>query len=154
MAGRRPPMRRKNQSSFWKRGTLTVEASVIVPMVFVMTAALIILLYFEHNRVWYLSASVEMAVCANGYQAEGAESPESAANVLAQTRVREQVFPGTSPNVNIKRGSQSTSVSISGQRFAAFRDQMIWTVQTDVKKVDPVSALRKVRAVKSFTKGD
>ena len=57
--------------NFWKRGTLTVEASVVVPAVCVITAALLMLLFFEHNRVWYLSASAEAAVCAINCDSSG-----------------------------------------------------------------------------------
>jgi hypothetical protein len=136
--------------SFWKRGTLTVEASVVVPAVCFITAALLMLLFFEHNRVWYLSASAEAAVCANGYQAEGTALPEDAARLLAQTRVREQVMSGTCPSFRISCDSSGCSVSVEGQRFPVFGNRFIWDVQMKIRKSNPVRTLRKIRGVRGI----
>ena len=138
--------------NFWKRGTLTVEASVVVPAVCVITAALLMLLFFEHNRVWYLSASAEAAVCANGYQAEGAVRTEDAARLLAQTRVREQVMPGMRPAFRINCDSSGCSVFVEGQRFPVLGDWFLWDVQMKIRKNYPVRTLRQIRGVRALGK--
>lgn len=138
--------------NFWKRGTLTVEASVVVPTVCVITAALLMLLFFEHNRVWYLSASAEAAVCANGYQAEGAVRTEDAARLLAQTRVREQVMPGMRPAFRINCDSSGCSVSVEGQRFPVWGERFLWDVQMRIRKNYPARTLRQIRGVRALGK--
>lgn len=125
-----------------------MEASVIIPMIVVITAALLMLLFFEHNRVWYLSAAAEMALCANSFQAEGADAPEDAAKALGQTRVKEQVMPGTSPSVQIQSSGSGSTVTADGQRFPVLADRFHWSVKIRVDKTDPVGTLRKLRAVR------
>ena len=140
----------RRNKTFWKRGTLTVEAAVEVPAVCVIPAAR--LLFFAHNRVWYLSASADAAVCANGYQAEGAVGTEEAARLLAQTRVREQVMPGTSPAFRINCDSSGCSVFVEGQRFPVLGDWFLWDVQMKIRKNYPVRTLRQIRGVRGLDK--
>ncbi len=56
----------------YRKGSLTVEASAVVPLVLMVLFLTIYLCYYVHNRSWFFSAAAESALCGSqdGRQAE------------------------------------------------------------------------------------
>lgn len=107
-----------------KKGVLTVEASVIVPLCFVMTALLIGLLFFEHNRVYYSAAACEAAVTGNFWYPRE-EGGEEAARTSAEERIQEVPVPGQTPDISADKSLTGMKVSFSRRtsRFMGYE----WT---------------------------
>ncbi|MEE0954629.1 MAG: hypothetical protein U0L49_02320 [Eubacterium sp.] len=136
-----------------KKGLLTVEASVIVPLCFLVTALMIALLYFEHNRVYYCAAACEAAVCGNFWYS-GQEEGEAAAGIAAEQRIRDAPVPGQKPEVSVQSSQTGTKVTFShslshalGYDWPAYRTE----VQAD--HVKPADSLRLSWTLKSMTEG-
>ena len=139
------------------RAVITVEASYIVPWAVILTALLITMTFFVHNRVWYTAAACEAAVSGNRY-AEGSGGTGSAgyadisggrnaagtryAETTLQQRIRDQAMPGGEPERQVICTQDATEVRISGQDFPAFSEFFSWSVEKKVKKVRPVKVVR------------
>lgn len=121
------------------RAVITVEASYIVPWAVILTALLITMTFFVHNRVWYTAAACEAAVSGNRY-AEG--SGTRYAETTLQQRIRDQAMPGGEPERQVICTQDATEVRISGQDFPAFSEFFSWSVEKKVKKVRPVKVVR------------
>ena len=127
------------KSILWRKGSLTVEASFIVPMAFMIVALMLVLCFFVHNRVYYSCAAYEAAIGGNEKDGDQAAKAEDVAN----KRIAGQSMPGTRPAVSVNYGSSSTTVEFSGQEFPAFHAYIpSLQVSKTVKKVRPEKTVR------------
>ena len=139
------------------RGTITMEASFLIPWAVLLTALLIILLFYMHNRVWYQTAALETALSGNQYIAgsegsgragarEGAEAEnpagQAAAAQKAEERIRDQAMPGSRPQTEIVCTNGSTEAAFEGQDYPMFSSLFSWSVRESVKKVRPAPVIR------------
>ena len=126
-----------------RRASMTVEAAVIVPMAVVLTALLIVLTFYMHNRVWYTCAACEVCIRGNMPAAkEGGEASESAGK-LARRRIEDQVMPGSAPELGLKTGKSGTSVRFEGQTYAMFNRVLTpFRIKIEVDRVRPEKYVR------------
>jgi hypothetical protein len=129
------------------KGSMTVEASFIVPATVLLTALLIVLCFYVHNRNWYLAAGAEVCLAGNSRYDRDIDA-QNMAERKAEERVEAQVMPASRPAVEVSCGKGGTSVSFLNQSFAAFRDIFNLSVSADVDKVTPVGELRAARTVR------
>lgn len=123
----------------WNRGSLTVEASFIVPMAFMVIALMLVTCFYIHNRVYYSCAAYEAAI--GGNETKGQQ--EGKAGKVADMRVGGQPMPGSSPSVSVSQNGGSTTVEFAGQTFPAFRSLIpVLSVSKTVRKVRPERTLR------------
>ena len=140
----------RERAAWFARGSMTVEASVIVPVTVLVTAVLIVLCFYVHNRNWYLAAAAEVCLAGNSRYDRDIDA-QSMAERKAEERVDAQVMPASRPAVDVSCRRGGTSVSFSNQTFAAFQDIFNLSVSADVDKVTPVEELRASRiARKAF----
>lgn len=132
---------------------MTLEAVVIVPMVILITAALMGLTFFVHNRNYYIAAGYEAALTANAWHSpqedRGHAMSQKAAGERAKARIENQPFPGTEPEEKLTFAGNLTKVSFSGQKFPGFPEGWFeWKVQTEAMKVRPVVPIRLARVAR------
>lgn len=140
----------RERAAWFARGSMTVEASVIVPVTVLVTAVLIVLCFYVHNRNWYLAAASEVCLAGNSRYDRDIDA-QGMAERKAEERVDAQVMPASRPAVDVSCRRGGTSVSFSNQTFAAFQDIFNLSVSADVDKVTPVEELRASRiARKAF----
>ncbi|MCF0146017.1 MAG: hypothetical protein HUJ73_05470 [Eubacterium sp.] len=134
-----------------------MEAAFLIPWTVILTALLIILLFYMHNVSWYKTAGLEAALAGNQYIAgaggtgrAGFSNSDTDANAAglrkaensANARIKDQAVPGSSPDVEIDCTYGKTEVRFSGQRYAAFSELFKLSVTEQVKKVRPVPIVR------------
>ena len=137
----------RKKTAWFARGSMTVEASVIVPVTVLVTAVLIVLCFYVHNRNWYLAAAAEVCLAGNSRYDRDIDA-QSMAERKAEERMDAQVMPASRPAVDVSCRRGGTSVSFSNQTFAAFQDIFNLSVSADVDKVTPVEELRASRTVR------
>ena len=126
-----------------RRGSLTVEASVVVPLTFFVMICLITLLFYVHNRMWFGCAAYEAAIRANAPGNPGDQEPGAAAEQFARHRTEDQIMPGARPEVRVQAASGKTSVQSDGGRETAwFGTIAAYQVQAAVRKVRPEKTVR------------
>lgn len=140
LAGLKENIRRMEQ------GAMTVEASFIVPWVVILTALLVVMTFWAHNRNWYRAGAVEAALC--GTARHTGSDGEAQAEERAEERVYAQTMPGSEPSFRVNCSSRTCTVDFAEQTFPAFNEMFAWKVSEKAEKIRPVAAFRQVRAVK------
>ena len=147
------------------RGVMTVEASFLVPWTVILTALLIIILFFVHNRTWYEAAGLEAALAGNQYIAgcggsgrAGVAESDAGANMAgagkaeqaARARIRDQAMPGSDPAYTVNCTNGNTEVTFTGQTYPMFSERFSLNVKESAKKVRPVPVVRGAWALKDL----
>lgn len=110
------------------KGSVTVEASFIVPIIVIVTAALLTLTFYVHNRCWYTNAALESAMLGNARFTGGESGTVSVAQAgreaenRAGQRIADQTMPGTAPVYSVKCERYHTTVTFSGQEYSMFAE--------------------------------
>ncbi len=139
--GRYAGMKKERRQQL-KKGVMTVEASVIYPLLCMMTALLLVCVFYRHNLNYYTAAAAESAMRGNAAAEGGEDRPEQQAAISAASRTADQPVPGSIPQAEVFCGEGVSTVSFSGQRFAAFTHWFSWETGISVRKVHPVGAIR------------
>ena len=140
------------------KGSVTVEASVIFPMIVIVTAALLILTFYVHNRCWYTNAALESALLGNARftDGEGGISVEQAgreAENRAEQRTEDQTMPGTAPSHAVACEKYRTTVTFSGQEYAMFAEFFNGaSVEKTVDRIWPAWQIRAAGNVRRILK--
>nr|WP_027870460.1 hypothetical protein [[Eubacterium] cellulosolvens] len=135
-------------------GFLTVEAAVIVPCTVMMTALLLVLFFFVHNRNWYEMTAWECALTALNRTEAGQSGTENAV-IHAGKRITDQPVPGTRPSVSVRADGGEADVSFWGQRFPMLQTG-IFRYRTDVRLLlqRPAERIREAGSWKRKLFGD
>lgn len=91
-----------------RKGSMTVEAALVIPAVLMMIVALILLTTYIYNRTWYTSASAEAVITAS---TEGVRSCGDTNRVLSgkmTEKIRKQGLPLT--DISAKTTAQKDEV--------------------------------------------
>lgn len=142
-----------------KQAVFTVESAFLVPLAMMILASVLTLLFYTHNRNWYLAAAGEVCLVGNAdiTSAEGAASgtgtsdEEERASERAGQKIREQTLPGSAPQAEVQVNDWGTTAGFSGQQFekVAFGTFM-WEESVSVQKVRPVSFLQKKWIISAY----
>ncbi len=145
---RRPGKRRKaekqvNPGEILAAGMMTVEASVLIPLLFLMTVMLLICMFYRHNLNYYTAAAAETALRGNAAEEGGEDLPLQQAEITAAARCADQPVPGSQPQAEVFCGEGGSGASFSGQRFPVFSGLFQWETGMTVQRVHPAGELRK-----------
>ncbi len=124
-----------------KKAVYTVEAAVIVPVLFMLLAVLIFFFFHVHNRTWYEAAAYEAALVGNS-------RPEAEAEVSAGTRARErvsaQIMPGSVPETTVTANTWGTQVTFRSEGTGGSMGvDFSWAKSAKIRRVHPAGAMRK-----------
>lgn len=138
----------------WKRGSFTVESAVIAPVSFLITAALIALLFYQHNKNWYAMAAEEAALVGNAYILEGEYEAageegivvlaQEKAEARAEERAQEQPFPGSGAVSEVRVDGWGSRAGYSGEVFSGtVFGAFSWETDCAAERVRVVDLLQK-----------
>lgn len=157
-------------STYWKRfkdrnriveccqkGSMTVEAAVIIPLIVIITGALLTLTFYQHNCCWYTNAALECAIVGNARFTGGdknqisLEQGKKMAEERAAERVSDQTMPGTSPSFSVDSGRKETSVHYSEQEYSMFGQYFNHTASdATVERIWPARQIRAARQARKM----
>ena len=127
----------------WRKGSYTIESVFLIPVIVVLLLLLMTYDFFVHNKNWYLAAAYEAVLAGNGRLKEISDSAEKTAEEKAEERARQQVMPGSRPNIEVNSYPQGMRVQYSGQKFPLFSDQWFeYVIDVQAEKVRPVKYLQ------------
>lgn len=124
-------------------GMMTVEAAVLIPLLFLMSVMLLICLFYRHNLNYYTAAAAETALRGNAAEEGGEDLPLQQAEITAAERRADQPAPGSPPQAEVFCGEGGSGASFSGQRFPVFSDFFRWETGMTVQRVHPAGELRR-----------
>ena len=127
----------------YRRAVYTVESAFIIPMIVILTALLIVLNFYIHNRVWYTCAAYETALQGNSFSAGESINRKRKAEETAKKRIQDQGVPGLRPDASIRWSQKQTEVSFQGRLFTIFRGKIpSLQVKCRVRRVNPERSVR------------
>lgn len=139
--------RRKDRQR--KRGSLTVEASLVVPMCVMILALLLSLTFYVYLRCWYTQTACEAAVQGSGYGVLERRSGQEKAEKKWETRRRESGFSGQNVTGGVTGSGKEVQVKVSGKVSVWGRQNLIFETEIRQKIIRPVTFVRKVTAFRS-----
>lgn len=131
-----------------KRGSFTVEAALLMPVIFLVLMGLLYLNFFVHNRAWLTAAAYEAAVSGSmeGYSKNG--------NIYEKTDIQGRILGSTGlpggENLSMQtRTGKNVQVTYQMEIPAGFLG-MKWKIKATGKAVPlrPVGWIRKVKSVR------
>ena len=139
---------KKKDKTAWKcqvqKGSMTVEAAFVMPLVLLVVFALLLLTMFVHNRAWYTAVCAETAISAS---TAGIRSRQEAQEMAAEKMSRqkgEQGFPVATGEDYVKTHAGIRSGGVMGIG--------LWDAQIEEKSsfVRPVSFIRSLMALEEW----
>ena len=132
-----------------KRGSLSVEASLVVPMCVMILALLLSLTFYVYLRCWYTQTACEAAVQGSGYGVLEGRSGQEKAEKKWETRRRESGFSGQNVTGGVTGSGKEVQVKVSGKVSVWGRQNLIFETGIRQKIIRPVTFVRKVTAFRS-----
>ena len=130
----------------WRKGSMTVEASLLMGVILLVVMGILYLFFHVHNRAWLTEAACEAAVTGTTMAAQGQDAYAAAA---FKSRLLEGTgFIGGQDLHSSVSVSTTVDVSYRMNTNAVFGG-FVWPIEVGAKAVltDPVAWIRGVRCV-------
>lgn len=126
------------------RGSITIEASVIVPMIFMVFALIITALFYYHDKNVVASVAHETVVLGCGKEETKSEELES----YFRQRIRKKLilFSSITPEVTVEE--EEIQIICRGRK-----NGMSMQVQMQMKKTEPEQFVRKLKGIERIKEG-
>ncbi|MBQ8559792.1 MAG: pilus assembly protein [Tyzzerella sp.] len=126
------------------RGSITIEASVIVPVIFMVFSLVITALFYYHDKNVVASVAHETVVMGSGKEENSAEELES----YFRQRIRKKLilFSSITPEVAVEE--EEIQIICKGRKSG-----MSMRVQMQVKKTEPEKFVRKLKSIERIEEG-
>ena len=137
-------------------GSYTVEAAMVVPVVFFVLAALMVGAFYIHDRAVCQSIVCEIAACGSSFMTE---AERKKAMKEAESQIRGERFLGSQElGGNSAMGSREIQVSWQGRypvpgmvmKYLS-GGSLSYQAKWDSRIVDPADTVRKIRGIGSLT---
>lgn len=132
-----------------KKGSLTVEASLVVPLCVMILALLLSLTFYMYLRCWYTQTACEVSVQGSGYGVLEGRTGQEKAEKKWRTRRRESGFSGKSITGEITGNSKEVRVKITGKVSVWGRQHLEFETKIGQKIIRPVTFVRKMIAFRT-----
>lgn len=132
-----------------KRGSLTVEASLVVPMCVMIFALLLSLTFYVYLRCWYTQTACEIAVQGSGYGVLEGRTGQEKAEKKWKMRHSESGFSGKSITGEITGNGKEVQVKVSGRVSVWGKQDLTFEAKVRQKIICPVTFVKKVIAVRT-----
>ena len=135
----------------YRRGSITVEAVLILPIVLQVIFLLISLDFFIHERSWYTMSALEAALLAENTGRVSLKNGQQEAELRMEQRKAAYPLPGHEVNTTMFSNEQTIRIQFKGSVFPVMA-KSTWSYEgtEDVQRIDPVKRIRKMRAIKDF----
>ncbi len=137
-----------------ERGSFTIEAACVMPLILFVVISLIYLCFFVHNRAWLTAAAYEAAVSgsmeANRENGQIYEKAQKQSEILGNTGF----YGGTNLNtrVNVGKKVQVTYDMDTTTAYGGLNWHLCAQGSADV--VQPVQWIRKIKAASEIFEGN
>lgn len=133
------------------RGSMTVEASFIVPLVLMVIFLSMLLAFYVHNRAWYTAAAAETVLTA---ASEGVRKEKNAERILSEKmkeRSQKQGFPiwNLSEDTWVQNDKVTAAAEAASGRTLGGGGWR-FKVQETVQIVRPVAFIRKIQGLSAL----
>lgn len=131
------------------KGSLTVEASLVVPLCVMILALLLSLTFYVYLRCWYTQTACEAAVQGSGYGVLDGRTGLEKAEKKWKTRRSESGFSGKSITGEVTGNKRKVQVKITGRVSVWGRKNLEFETKIGQKIIQPVTFVRKVIAFRT-----
>lgn len=130
-----------------KKGSFTVEAAAVMPLVFLVLFGSLYLCFYVHNRAWLTAAAYEAALTGSMEAVKPNGKVHESALVRSQELGNVGFFGAENLTVQVRAGKQ-VQVTYTADTITAYGG-FTWPmkVRGTVKPVDPVTWIRRVKAL-------
>lgn len=136
-----------------KKGSLTVEASLVVPLCVMILALVLSLTFYVYLRCWYTQTACEASVQGSGYGVLEGRTGSEKAEKKWRTRRSESGFSGKGVVGEVSGNEKEVQVKISGKVFVWGRQNLVFETRIKQKIIRPVTFVRKVAALRTGKEG-
>ena len=130
-----------------KKGSLTVEASLVVPLCVMILTFLLSLTFYL--RCWYTQAACEVSVQGSGYGVLEGRTGQEKAEKKWKTKRSESGFSGKGISGEITGNQKEVRVKITGKVSVWGRPHLEFETKIGQKIIRPVIFVRKVIAFRT-----
>lgn len=142
-----------HSSAVWLKGSLTVEAAVVVPLVWIVIFLVLSLNFYVHQRAWYTQIACEAVITGSGQGAyKGRNAAEEAEKVMNK-RQQEYEYPFSGAECGISGGEDAASAQISGSILFFLPQGYVersYSGRVEAEVVRPVEFIRHLRALEGI----
>ncbi len=139
--------RRKDRQR--KKGSLTVEASLVVSLCVMILTFLLSLTFYVYLRCWYTQAACEVSVQGSGYGVLEGRTGQEKAEKKWKTKRSESGFSGKCISGEITGNQKEVQVKITGKGVRVGKTASGFETKIGQKIIRPVTFVRKVTAFRS-----
>ena len=132
-----------------KKGSLTVEASLVVPLCVMILTFLLSLTFYVYLRCWYTQAACEVSVQGSGYGVLEGRTGQEKAEKKWKTKRSESGFSGKGISGEITGNQKEVRVKITGKVSVWGRPHLEFETKIGQKIIRPVIFVRKVIAFRA-----
>ena len=131
---------------YWRKGSMTIEASLLMGVILLVVMGILYLFFHVHNRAWLTEAACEAAVTCTTAAAQGQDAYAAAAfkshllegtGFIGGQDLHSAISVSTTVNVSYRMNTASV--------FGGF----VWPIEVSAGAVltDPVAWIRGVRSI-------
>ena len=132
-----------------KKGSLTVEASLVVSLCVMILTFLLSLTFYVYLRCWYTQAACEVSVQGSGYGVLEGRTGQEKAEKKWKTKRSERGFSGKGISGEITGNQKEVRVKITGKVSVWGRPHLEFETKIGQKIIRPVIFVRKVIAFRT-----
>ena len=133
------------------KGSMTVEAALVMPVVLLVLFLIILLTMHVHNRAWYTAAAGEALITASTQGNSGEISPGEILRQKMSQRTGKQEFPLGNVAVRTARNGDEYKVEVDLTSLE-IPGLPVWKnkITERTTRIRPVSWIRKAQAVEAW----
>lgn len=135
------------------RGSITVEAAVVVPLMWMVIFLVISLTVYVHQRTWYTEIACEAVITGSGQGAyKGKDASEEAKQVMNK-RKQEYEYPFEGADCTIAGGKDQVSARLSGSILFFLPQGYVeksYSSSVEAQVIRPVEFIRHLRALEGM----
>lgn len=132
-----------------KKGSVTVEAALVVPICVMTIAILLSLTFYVYLRCWYTQTGCEASIQGSAYGVLKERDGQEKAMEKWKTRRRESGFTGKNISDEITGNKKEVQIRITGKLPVWGRKNLQFDSTVRQKILRPVSLIRKAAALRT-----
>lgn len=135
------------EKSRWRKGSLTVETALWMPVILFVWMGAVSVCLFVHNRAWLTAVAYEAAIVGSWEITDSQEEAEERAMERVRMLAANSLYGSENIQVSVEERGNTLSVSMEGRHRFYGNPQWKFQVEGSRKICHPVSFIRKVRSL-------
>ena len=132
-----------------KKGSFTIEAALLMPLILMVLMGLLYLDFFVHNRAWLTAAACEASLSGSMEAVYQDGQAQTVAEIRGEELGNVGFFGAENLRCHVNAGKKKVSVTYEADTIAGFGG-FKWTLKTEgsSKVIQPVKWIRRLKAAK------